>query len=283
MQWSVRLFVFCLCLLLIGQQIVILIGGGGNGILLIFLCNISRIFLLVYPYYLLLLFCCKMSRFLCGLCSNCQQRSNTWCSFSWASVDHISHSTSSHGLLPLLLGTCTWWCELRNLSRVISFFQCLKSPAHDRRRQHAESSMNCIAEMFQISEAVLHLWKMMCIFRHVLTSDRFHTVFISHAHNGYIMVGLQRNYVWYSKVETMQHWSWILYAVFCLCHVIEDKCWERSFKQSMRLKCTARKECIKYINKFYICGELCSRNDTCTTRKRCHWNLMKSCWQESSN
>lgn len=65
-------------------------------------------------------------------------------------------------------------------------------------------------------------------------------------------VGLQRNYVWYSKVETMQHWSWILYAVFCLCHMIEDKCWKHSFKQSMRLKCTARKECKKYINKSYI-------------------------------
>lgn len=46
----------------------------------------------------------------------------------------------------------------------------------------------------------------------------------------------------------MQHWSWILYALFCLCHVIEDKCWKHSFKQSMKLKCTARKECIKYIN-----------------------------------
>lgn len=46
----------------------------------------------------------------------------------------------------------------------------------------------------------------------------------------------------------MQHWSWILYALFCLCHVIEDKCWKHSFKQSMKLKCTARKECKKYIN-----------------------------------
>lgn len=45
---------------------------------------------------------------------------------------------------------------------------------------------------------------------------------------------------------------------FVFCHVIEDKCWQRSFKQSMRLKCTAGKECIKYINKSIFEG-LCSK------------------------
>lgn len=131
-----------------------------------------------------------------------------------------------------------------SIFHVISFFQCLKLPAHDRRRQHAESSMNCITEMFQISEAVLCLWKMMCIFRHVLASDRFHTVFISHAHNGYIMVGLQRNYVWYSKVETMQHWSWILYAVFVFVmwlrinaeNAVSSKAWDLNVQQEKNVQ-----------------------------------------------
>lgn len=29
---------------------------------------------------------------------------------------------------------------------------------------------------------------------------------------------------------------------FVVCHVIEDKCWKHSFKQSMRLKCIAKKK-----------------------------------------
>lgn len=45
-----------------------------------------------------------------------------------------------------------------------------------------------------------------------------------------------------SKVETMQHWSRILYFCVCLCHVTEDKMLKFQSK-SMRLKCTARKEC----------------------------------------
>lgn len=153
---------------------------------------------------------------------------------------------SSSSLLPLLLRTFMWWYELLNLHVFFSFIKCLKLPAHDRWKWCSVSSFNCITKLIQKSEAFVHPgWK--CIFKDVLTTDRFHTVSIIHTwlHSA----GLQRNYVWYSKVETMQHWSWILYAVFCLCHMIEDKCWKHSFKQSMRLKCTARKECIKYINK----------------------------------
>lgn len=84
-------------------------------------------------------------------------------------------------------------------------------------------------------------------------------------------VGLQRNYVWYSKVETMQHWSWILYALFCLCHMIEDKCWKHSFKQSMRLKCTARKECIKYINKSIYLKSFVPKMINTPCRKKYSW------------
>lgn len=65
---------------------------------------------------------------------------------------------------------------------------------------------------------------------------------------------------WFTKKSCLIFQSWnyaalILNTVcsffffFVFCHVIEDKCWQCSFKQSMRLKCTARTECIKYINK----------------------------------
>lgn len=128
-----------------------------------------------------------------------------------------------------------------------------------RWRQCAVSSSNSITTVFLISKAFLHHQDKRCIFKHVLTDF---IQFPSPTHTVTLLV-YKGIYVWYSKVETMQHWSWILYAHLCfLCHVIEDKCWKHSFKQSMRLKCTARKECIKYINiniYRYICEELCSK------------------------
>lgn len=167
----------------------------------------------------------------------------------------FSCNTSSNGLLPLLLRTCMSWYELLNFSCIYIF---CPMPAHDGQRWRAVSSINCITKMFQITEAFLHLREIMCIFRHVLTTDRFHTVSISHAH----MVKI----CWFTKKLCLIFQSWnyaalILNTVcsfFVFCHVIEDKCWKHSFKPSMRLKCTARKECIKYINKSLHLKMLCS-------------------------
>lgn len=109
------------------------------------------------------------------------------------------------------------------------------------------SITNCITKMFQISEAFLHLRETMCIFRQL--TDFIH--FPSSIHI--------RLLCWFTnklfdipKLKLCSidpEYCMLFFSLFLSCHVIEDKCWKHSFKQSMRLKCTARKECIKYINK----------------------------------
>lgn len=79
--------------------------------------------------------------------------------------------------------------------------------------------------------------------------------FPSSIHIKLYSVGLQRK--WCLIFQSWNYAALILNTVcssffffWSFCHVIEDKCWKHSFKRSMRLKCTARKECIKYINKY---------------------------------
>lgn len=91
----------------------------------------------------------------------------------------------------------------------------------------------------------------MCIFR---TTD-FRTVSIFHTHKVILS--------WFTKkmmfnipklklcsIDPEYCMLFFFFFFWSFCHVIEDKCWKHSFKRSMRLKCTARKECIKYINKY---------------------------------
>lgn len=151
----------------------------------------------------MLLFCFKMSGFFVWFCAetvlNSQSHDAAFYGLQSFTFPH-SCNTSSSGLLPLLLRTCTWWHELLHISHVISLFQCLKLPAHDRQRWRAISSTDCITKMFQISEAFLHLREILCIFRDVLTTGRFHTVSISHTH----MVAL----CWFTKKLCLIFQSW---------------------------------------------------------------------------
>lgn len=209
--------------------------------------NISRIFSLCYLllYFVLLQ---SVGIFVWFLCWNCLNGQTHDAAFYFLPS---SCKTSSSGLLPQLLRTCTWWSELWNLSHIVSFVRCLKLPAHDRRRWRTVSSMNCITKMFQISEAFLRLREIiMRIFRHVLTTDIFHTASISHTHtDSYTLLVYKEIMFDIPKLKLCSIDPEYCLFFFVFCHVIEDKCWKHSFKQSMRLKCTARKECIKYINK----------------------------------
>lgn len=97
--------------------------------------------------------------------------------------------------------------------------------------------------------SILHLREILCIFKLVLTtwqiSYGFHLPYLY----GYTLL-VYKDIVFdipKLKLCSIDPEYCVLFFVFC--HGIEDECWKHSFKQSMRLKCTARKECIKYIDK----------------------------------
>lgn len=160
-------------------------------------------------FYSYVIYCFGCFFVICVICAqNCPQQSNTSCSFFIffiaISCSHWwtwSCKTFSSGFVTTAIGRK--YVQGYELPHLLLLSNASNRLVKTRWRWRSVSSMNCIPGMFRMSEAFLHQRWIMCIFRPVLTSDRFHTFFISHRH-GYT-VGLQRNYVWYSKIETMQH------------------------------------------------------------------------------
>lgn len=112
---------------------------------------------------------------------------------------------------------------------------------------HVVSSMNDITKIFHIYR------KMLCIFKYTFW-QLANFIHRSYAY-GYIVLVYKNILFDIPKLKLCSIDPEFCMIFFVFCHVMEDKCW--SFKWRMRLKCTARKECIKYINKYtYLNGFL---------------------------